>query len=356
MARLLPKPRQPAGNARKGAGIALRIESQVAGLLGKSGDDLEINAISSDVVRLDAMPEVPLSAAKQAIPTSLADQPPAAASRAWGKRPALAWQKFAVASGGLALVVFGLIFVLSRAVGRVEEAPVDVVVAQVIEVTDSSPGRAPVTEACGEEAREILTHYARAVEAAEVFPLIRDSGRLAERVAADWQAWDVPRDWHPAAGLPWSTGETAGRDFGVIEGMLSDQTPFRVYFIRTGDGRLQLDWEASTGKGDATFSDLVAGRIGGTIRARCQTADFHTEALPEVDYRCFKLASPCSHHAIWGYAPHGSPAAEILAESLADGAAAGMAVTVSLVRPPPGGMPQQWVIDELVHFEWVSPD
>jgi hypothetical protein len=360
-ARWLPEPRI-LPNERKGAKISLKIEPHVAELTEKDGSGrLEINEFGSRVVRLTAVPDAPLPVPKQVIPPLEAATPgdhAAAASRAWGDGSARGRPWYAGAVGVLAVVVMGLIVVFSRAGGRGEASPAKSVIPPAAEPpVPATAGWVPVMGECGDEARGILIRYARATTADEVLPLIRDPDKLAARVAVDWRAWNVPLDWRPPEPLAWSLGGDAGREFGVIDGSLPNGEPFRVYFVRTGDGRLLLDWEASTGKGEASFSDLVAGRIGGRTRARAQAADFHTEALPADDYHCFKLISPYSHHAIWAYAPRGGSAGELLAGLFTTGGEAPeRAVTVRLECPPPGGMPQQWVIAELAHLEWVAPD
>lgn len=362
-ARCLPEPRV-LPNARKGAEISLRIEPQVAEPTEKDGvARLEINEFGSRVVRLTAVADAPLPVPRQVIPPpdpAKSDDSAAAGSRAWGSGPLRGRHWYVGAVGVLSVVVMGLIVAFNRAGGRDQELPAPPVIAAVAELPGpvSAPaGRLPVTGDCGEEARGILIRYARATTAAEVLPLIRDPETLAARVADDWKPWNVPLDWRPPEPLAWSLGGEPGREFGVVEGSLPAGDSFRVYFVRTGDGRLQLDWEASTGKGEATFSDLVAGRVGGRIRARAQAADFHTEALPVGDYHCFKLISPYSPHAIWAYAPRGGSVGELLGGLMATGgSAAERAVTVRLERPPPGGMPQQWLIAEVSHLEWVAPD
>ena len=89
-------------------------------------------------------------------------------------------------------------------------------------------------------------------------------------------------------------------------------------------------------------------------------ADFYSLALPEKEFKCYRITSPDTRTAIWAYARNESTAADQAGALFAKGnlprkIQPEYRVTLVLRKPPSGSLPNQWLIAELAHLEWVRP-
>lgn len=210
------------------------------------------------------------------------------------------------------------------------------------------------------QSRALLATFAKARQADEILPLIRQPEAVAERVRLHWQAWNTPPDWEVSPEAVWHTGYEKGRGFGILVGTTPDFKPFRAYFVRD-QGVLKLDWEATQGVGDAPFEMLERGAgSGGVVRAYVKSDSFFTAVFPEADYRSFKVAAPDHEGVVWGYAKRGGQAEEAIsalfpAGMFLESEKSELPMTLRLGPPPAGSQKNQWLILEMLHNEWVSP-
>jgi hypothetical protein len=210
------------------------------------------------------------------------------------------------------------------------------------------------------EAARIYREFARAGKPEDVLPLIKDPDGLRDVVVENWHPLAVPADWQPGARAKWMTEEVDGQPHGIYTGNLPDGSPFAAWFSLEKD-RLLLDWKATTAYGTARFSELATG-TGDTreIRGRLLPGRYYTAAWPEADYQSYLLASPDGKESVWCYAPresavqsaiiHRVTGGEIIRDTLAF-----VCVTIHLARGPEGSLPNQWQIQDVLRFHWISP-
>jgi hypothetical protein len=210
------------------------------------------------------------------------------------------------------------------------------------------------------EARQIFQSYITASHVDEIVPLVRDGATMTALLGKNWQPSPIPKSWAPAASSSWAVAEHDGYAFGILQGALPDGSTFTAYFSHKSD-RLQLDWKATTAYGSATFSEMAKNQ-GNTaeIRGEISEADFYTAAWPEADYQSYRLLSADGESFIWCYARRGSAADESIAPHFRKSGINGEArnsrkITLQLERGPEGAQPNQWLIGEMLHFDWVTP-
>jgi hypothetical protein len=207
------------------------------------------------------------------------------------------------------------------------------------------------------EALQIFRSYAQAVHHDEVVPLVVDGRSLLDALKNKWSPLGVPKDWAPDADSSWGVMEAGGKAYGLLEGVLPDQSPFRAYFTHEG-GRLLLDWKATTAFGTTSFRQLSKGTgDAGEIRGILSSDEFYSAVFPEADYQSYRLTMPDEEFTIWCYAQRGSLAYSALAPLFTSGELSGerqtdRKVTLSLVRGPEETLPNQWIIRELLHIDW----
>lgn len=207
------------------------------------------------------------------------------------------------------------------------------------------------------EALQIFRSYAQAVHHDEVVPLVVDGRSLLDALKNKWSPLGVPKDWAPDADSSWGVMEAGGKAYGLLEGVLPDQSPFRAYFTHEG-GRLLLDWKATTAFGTTSFRQLSKGTgDAGEIRGILSSDEFYSAVFPEADYQSYRLTMPNEEFTIWCYAQRGSLAYSALAPLFTSGELSGerqtdRKVTLSLVRGPEETLPNQWIIRELLHIDW----
>lgn len=210
------------------------------------------------------------------------------------------------------------------------------------------------------EAMQIFRAYATATYADDIVPLVRDGTALQETLRKHWKPLALPKQWAPVAESTWAVLELGGQACGLLQGNFPDQSKFSAYFTNDGD-RLMLDWKATAAFGTATFGQLEKGRGDpAEIRGDISIADFYSTTWPEADYQSFRLIAPEGDIAIWCYARRGDPTnakisqhfrkGEIIEEVLGS-----QKITLRLERGPAESLPNQWLIGEMLHIDWVSP-
>lgn len=210
------------------------------------------------------------------------------------------------------------------------------------------------------EAIQIYRAFAHASQPEQVVPLIRDGESLIATLAKHWQAMEIPADWSPSTSSNWTARVIAGRVSALLEGFHPDGSGFKAYFTTDHD-QLQLDWKATTGHGTATFDQLKSNQGDPSeIRGNISFSDYYTNLFPESSYQSYRFVSPDDEITLWCYAARNSEADESVRSQLQGGAIIQEApratrVTLRLKRAPDEALPNQWMIGELIHTDWLSP-
>lgn len=210
------------------------------------------------------------------------------------------------------------------------------------------------------EALQLFRAYSQASHADEIIPLIRDAAAIKDTLRTHWTPLKLSRQWAPPADSTWSVFDLEGRTCGMLEGELPDGERFSAY-VTPQDGRLRLDWKATTAFSTASFSELEKGTGDPSeIRGQLSLSDYYGPVFPEQEYRSYRLVAPDRVSLIWCYVRLGSVEdakigayfkyGEILNEMPGT-----RKITLRLERGPEGALPNQWSIGEMLHIDWVTP-
>lgn len=210
------------------------------------------------------------------------------------------------------------------------------------------------------EAEQIFRAFATATTTDHILPLVRNSQNIASIIHTNHQPLVVSKSWNPAGNTTWNVSETEGFMTAILNGTLPDQSEFRAYFALTGD-MLQLDWKATTAYGTATFAELVESCGNpAEIRGTILPSGLYTLTFPEAEFQSYQLLSPNKEQAIWCYTRRGElpdtklnalfQGGEILAATPDP-----TRITLRLAPGADGSLPNQWLITEILHQEWITP-
>lgn len=216
-------------------------------------------------------------------------------------------------------------------------------------------------EATIRQARECWNRYAEAVELAQILPLVARS-RQIEPV--------LRRHWKPALSGRMNvldpqfivvSGQTQGRGFFQVQGADENGRPYCAYFVEE-DGKLKLDWEASTGFCPIAFADMENAALvePATLRVVVARADYYNPTFPEERYASYRLTDAADRGLLWGYVLRGSAAHQAL-ERLTGNANSLLVeetiarVTLKLQRLAGHKIKNQFLITEMLHNDWVMP-
>lgn len=210
------------------------------------------------------------------------------------------------------------------------------------------------------EAIQIFMTFVSAQSAEEILPWVRNQAKVEEIIRSKPWLPLAPQDWKPPGDFNWQAYHENGRPIGILDGTLPNYTNPAFYFTLK-DRQLQVDWKASTGYGTAGFADLAKGvGDGSEIRAIISKSDFYTNVFSETGYQSYQLFSPTEEEFIWAYSRHGEPADSDLRRLLDKGAIIDEApekikLTLKLSRSLDGGLLNQWLIEEVLHNDWIQP-
>jgi hypothetical protein len=365
---LPPKRVRSAESERQNADEGLRIESNIRRVQpdGETAG-LVVQEIDGSVVRLDpdAMesPErVPRQMSGfQERPAAPETDPAVRNESKWGlgKTHSLRW---IVGTGlGVATVIV-IALVMLPSINQSNAARPDQAVGLVIDpkeqvrefdALNAMVGRQP-------EAEKLFGSYANATIAEDVLPLVRDAKSVEPLIRSSHRPVDAPRGWRPQSGLSWVTAGEGLKLFGVLEGLLPDFSPFRAYMVVSGSALL-IDWKATTAYSTATFAELLEGTGNpAEIRAFIAPSGFYSATFPEAEYRSFQLVSADGRDAVWCYTRRGDAADGQIAGIFREGEILEASreptrVTLRLARGPDGAAPNQWLIAEMLHKDWLMP-
>jgi hypothetical protein len=210
------------------------------------------------------------------------------------------------------------------------------------------------------EATQIFMKFVSAKSVDEFLPWVRNRAKEEELIRSKPWLPLAPPDWTPSGDFNWQAYQENGQPIGILESPLPYSTCPAFYFVMT-DGKLQLDWKASTGYGTAGFTELAKGvGDGSEIRAIISKSDFYTNVFPETAYKSYQLFSPEEEVSIWVYSRRGEPADSELGRLLDKGAIIDEApdrikLTLRLGRSVDGSLPNQWLVEEILHNDWIHP-
>lgn len=202
--------------------------------------------------------------------------------------------------------------------------------------------------------------YANAKSLDEILPLVRDRARVEPLMRQRWKPFPVGSKWAIPDEAQWSIQRIDHREFGHLTGMLPDFNPFQMFFVKEGE-KMVIDWEASSVYSETTFADLSKGQgVGGVTRGVLAPADLYTFALPEEAYQCYRVTSSDREIGIWCYVKRDNPQAEKIAALFQQSAIpreifGEYPVTLKLEKAPADSLPNQWVISEMLHIDWITP-
>lgn len=323
----------------------------------EAGGGLELREIDGTVVRLD--PEEP---AQPKVARQVTFHPQAPGKRReievaeWGraKSHSMKWI-YLVGLAAVAMVIFALVAHprLNRATAT-SAAPV---------AEESIPADAGELEKLinrQPEAERLFSKYISTPAVADILPLVRDRAAVEPLIRNAGHTPFAGRAPKLTA-CGWFVHEIQGAHFAVLGGTLPDFTDFRAYFVLT-EGLLQIDWKATTGYGSATFEQLGHGAGNASeIRGTLSPAEYFSPVFPETEYRSYLLEGPeISAGAVWCYARRGEPAGRALAALFKGGEILASSqqprrVTLRLKRGPAQALPNQWLVEAMLHEEWIQP-
>ncbi len=119
--------------------------------------------------------------------------------------------------------------------------------------------------------------------------------------------------------------------------------------------------DSYTDYGTADFPALVMGRgDADEILGWIAPDNFHTHLFPESEYRSYRFLSADEKAMLWVYAGKNEEIAATLDRTLSDGQilrgeSRPIKATLRLAPPPEGALPNQWLLAELLHKEWIGP-
>ena len=354
-----------AGAAVENGLTGLRIDSNLT--RGQSADfpqRLEVQEISGTIVRLDpqasAPPKVPRQITFHERPAGAAGgKKPADESLQWGiaRRRPTHWILGAGAAVAI-IVVLGMMVLpainapnAARAVPNAKpfvEEKIEGIEAMNLLLSKQA------------EAQRIFRAYATARGVDELIPLVRDGHSLKALLQANWHPLEISKSWEPAADTRWKVSEFDGRPCGRLQGSFPDHSKFSAYFINDGNA-LRLDWKATSGFGTASFGQLEKNQGDPSeVRGEISSAEYYNAIFPEAAYQSYRLISPDREIVIWCYARRDEAADQVTAPLFHQHAGRGAfqsprKVTLRLAPAPPGALPNQWLIGELLHLDWLTP-
>jgi hypothetical protein len=351
--------------AAESSQTGLRIGSNV--MRGESNDApqrLEVQEISGTVVRLDHMAPAPPKVPRQ---LTFHERPARDASGKKSPDETLQWgmarrfpTRWLLGAGAavativvLAMMALPAINAPNAARAVPDAAPFVEEKIEGVEAMNQLLTKQP-------EALQIFRAFATATHLDEILPLLRNGDALKATLQAHWRPLEISKAWEPAANSVWTVLDIPGHPCGMLQGTFQDQSKFSAFFTNDGN-QLQLDWQATTAFGTATFGQLASNQGDpAEIRGEISLAEYYSDIFPEADYQSYRLISPDGGTSIWCYARRGEAADELIAPLLHRGETGGdfptsRRITLRLERGPTGALPNQWLIGEMLHIDWLTP-
>jgi hypothetical protein len=326
---------------------------------------ITVEDFDRSIVRL--APEMPSAqkaprqiAFQERLPRTKRDRRLRGESNEWGKasRSSMRWiVGVFVAIAGIVIISLGVLPMINEV--NASRPPHEELVVEKDDISEEIVGLKEMFTRKS-EATQIFMNFVSAKAADEILPWVRNREKVKELIRSKPWVPLAPTDWNPPGDFNWQAYQENCQPIGILESPLPYFTCPAFFFVMT-DGKLQLDWKASTGYGTAGFTDLAKGvGDGSEIRAIISKSDFYTNAFPEAAYKSYQLFSPDEEVSIWVYSRRGEPADSELGRLLDKGAIIDEApdrikLTLRLSRSVDGGLPNQWLVEEILHNDWIHP-
>lgn len=328
---------------------------------------LEVQEISGKVVRLDLAEPSPPKVARQitfhakpvpeVVPANERGE-----GREWGgtNRKSMRWM---IGAGAATVSIVVLVLLLLPVINAPNAVQADPNFKVVIEEKESRMEAVEQMNALltrRSEAERILQAISSAGYVDDVVPFILKGTELKEILRKTWHSLADFRRWSPTGPGQWEVFQANERPYAQMAGSSPEHPGYATYFT-TENGRLMLDWKATTAFGTATFEELEKGAGDASeIRGYISSTDYYNNAWPEDSYRSFRFVSPDQGSSIWCYARRGSEAEAIIAPLFTPGeivqeAESERKVTLRLKPGRHESAANQWLIEEILHVDWVTP-
>jgi len=359
------RPEYPAPSAATG-GEGLRISYDMAPRdNGGPLAPLEIQEIRGEVVRLEpeepAVSRMPRHVAFHERPAHAPD-PAAASGEAtdWGraKRQPVIWI-LGIGMAVAATVVGAMVMLPFVNKSNAARPPLPGQSEWVLEAVTEADAISEMLSRKA-EAERVFQDFISAPSPEAIPPLIRDPEKIDGLIREMRHPAGAFANRPPPKTRNWIVRETPLIRYGILTGILPDHSNFEAYFT-LAQGRLVMDWKASTAYGTAGFAELAQKQGNpAEIRTMILPSDFYTLAFPEGAYQNYQMVSPDQRESIWAYSRRGTDVHEALKLLLNSGEiitdeTEPVKVTVRLEPGPANSLPGQWQIVELLHKDWIAP-
>jgi hypothetical protein len=347
--------------------VGLRIEPHLDRVESPDGPQrIEVQEFTGSIIRLEQPAPSPQKIARQVKFLDLPVREEGASSASeegaqWGleKRTSNSWM---VSAGAVLLVILILCLVLlplinSSRFKKTKEAPLhkdNPITAKI------QPKAANPLEGQKAKALELFSSYVTATTVEEALLCLRDRETIAPLFRARWQPTGISKQWQATNSCGWIAVVRESLSYAVLRGELPDQSEFYAYFINDGQ-KLLLDWKATIAYSSALFTDLEKKQGDLTeVRGKISPTDYYSLTWPEKDYQSFKFTSPDLETTLWAYSRRRESADIALLKILGktgDGQETQKTgrVTLRLAAGPETALPNQWLIQELLHPDWINP-
>jgi hypothetical protein len=350
---ITPKPRlpRPAASEDAAAAPAEAVVGEVIRRLELASGELQPHALRSHDVAFETIRCQPASDRRL--------------EETWQGQTRDSWKWWA--SGGvatLALVAASVASVLALNAGRRSSAPpfaLDGIEREKVELDERFAFFQEDPIPLQGEAIGLLRQYVSAHAPDEALAAVRSPEIVGERLHAVWLPWPSPPVLDRPESIQFAYTDSVKPPFLLVFGKRADETPFRAYFVREGS-RLRLDWEATEGICDIPIAALpTAGEVRDlTVRCVLEARAFHTNAFPDTHYRSYSLNTADRQAWVWGYVERDGVTDRRLQETLDTDSSILVhknqeRVTLRISASPGRDLPNQFLITEMLHIDWVRP-
>lgn len=332
----------------------------------RAGDDdseFKVRKIDGTVIRLE--PEEP-SQPRMPRQVVFHEQPPEQAreteSEAWGSAKKFSSRWIAGISIGIATLVIAAISLLPL-INRSNSVPASQDHPSSVAAVESAPGLSDAYDDLitrPDEAMKIFGRFMTAPLVDDFLPVIRNRIAVEPLIRSSQRVPLISKQWTPEEDSMWGVHQSKETQFARLIGKLPDDSEFYGYFVLE-DRHLLLDWKATTGYGTATFKELAQNQGNpAEIRGTLRPSEYYSIVFPEDMFQCYLFDGPDQEDVIWCYTRHGTSVDREIQTLFVGGAILKNTlkprkVTLRLERAPDGAFPNQWLIEELLHNDWISP-
>ena len=284
----------------------------------------------------------------------------------WGEGRARGSAKWMIYTGAGVVLLVVLAVTLSQTLGTKPSSKSNISLLNRLTPAEAEPAKGTesfdlleILNNSVQEAKDMYGKYASALTSAEFSGVLFRAEEVLPLVEKNWKSSGVKPGWIPGQDAEWTVLDSNGTLFGVLRGTHPDFTDFSAFFRNQGQG-LIIDWKATAAYGTATFDEMKSGAGDGSeVRTWISPAEFYTFALPEGEFRSYRLTSPDRESDLWAYAPRDGDLDKKLVALFSPSQITGEVrreaqVTLGMEPGPEEGLPNQWVIQNLTSLDWLD--